>query len=547
MEIGTLHSHHSKVMALFVAKLFDSQRPREFDTPVGDDSPVRRVKGRGKEPFANKLARMLRKGPKEFHSRPGEEFRAHLGEILSSRKAGVEIVRWPQDQLDLLASISTFEGDTDPGKYLDSAIASLDNLMEQQKKAREHEQERLVLREAELRQNAREITNVLPSVKKNLDSLVADIKQIESVIEPQMKDLKKMEFLDNLIACVNITDRLHLSQGAPDKEYLRQLASVALMTQSLHGRSRDVIKQRTHILVKKAVDHFNYILEDEHVELSDPKRVYAFEMLSKFQHPDRDKTISLFFAIKIKKFHFHFSRAKSSLNAIDKPEWPLRWLLDLTVEGRKTLPSDHSDLVVKYLAHIVRSYFMEYRWSKITNPQEPEDSELFSLYLARYLHNVQQWIQTFGEKVAQELLVDFRDNIHVGEQHWAILDAWIQHDRAHIDKAIETTKNPLKPSAFNPALCNLVQTLLDIFDTSRSRLGCIKSIPGLFSYFIENCHDQVLDDVMYRLRLTMTSDMSAEDSELIKRSIESLVGFLEETKLASASVRRQFFDLAKLI
>jgi hypothetical protein len=163
------------------------------------------------------------------------------------------------------------------------------------------------------------------------------------------------------------------------------------------------------------------------------------------------------------------------------------------------------------------------------------------------LHNVQQWIQTFGEKVAQELLVDFRENIHVGEQHWAILDAWIQHDRAHIDKAIETTKNPLKPSAFNPALCNLVQTLLDIFDTSRSRLGCIKSIPGLFSYFIENCHDQVLDDVMYRLRLTMTSDMSAEDSELIKRSIESLVGFLDENKLASASVRRQFFDLAKLI
>ena len=535
-------------MALFVAKFLDSQRVKDVGPDRGEISPIRRTTARTKQVFTQKLARVLKKGPKVFYTQRGDDFGENLAHVLAARKPGIQHVRWPQDQMDLLASIPVVEESSDPQKFLTHAIAYLENLVEQQRIDRERERERLEAKERDLRKKAGEVLLQFPAIKKALDEIELDVRKIEGIIEPELKDLRKMEFLENLIACVKITDNLHETTKKIDDQYVSQLASVAVMCESLIGRSRDIIQHRVAILTRKIVEHFVKVLENHEIEFPDPQRVHAFKMLAKFQHSEPDKALALFLAVKMQKFRFHFTRSHSALNAIDKPEWPLRWLLDLAVETSKVLTTEDDPVqVAKYIAKYVRRYFLEYRWGLVSDPQSAEEADLFSLYLARYLHSVQQWTDTFGESAAQELLVVFRENISVGVRKWGLLDAWIDHDRTHIEKAIQATKNPFKPSAFNPAICNLFQTLQDIFDTSRARLGPIERIPGLLEYFIENCHEQVLEDLVYRLRVTITDDFNGEDSALLNHSIGRFVEFMDGNKLASLSVRRQLGDLVKLI
>ena len=533
-------------MALFVAKLLDTHNKPSDELTEPSSPPLGYKK---KESFRSKLARVLRRS--NTNVRPIEvstQFKAQLGSLVSCERR-TDVHRWSKEEVEIFSSIPIpQEVLSDPARVLETSVGYLTDLIETQKEAREQEAQRIAKLEAQLKQTLVNVYKQCPGLLKRLRSVEEIVSSIDTIIKPELMNLKKLKFLESLITCVGITDHLHLidvdsvvSDSLAANLYIDQLAIVTVTKEGLIGRSKDIIEIRTKILTQRMVDALTSKLSD----CLTSETVHLYNMLRRFEHRDTRKCLSIVLSKKMEKFRYHFVRTGSALNVTDKPEWPLRWLLDLAVETAKILPSQDTEDVARYVAREARTFYKEQRWMSIVNPRESAD--VFSLYLARYLQAVDQWTEVLGSPATEELVKDLANNTCIGTQGWRLFDEWIYHDRTHIEKAIDSTRNPFKPSPFNPAICSLIQTIEDIFDTSRSRLQCISTHPDLTAEFICECHDQILDDVLYRCKVGVRNDVGREDICVIKNSADHLASFLGENRLSSPHMRKQFAEFTKLI
>jgi hypothetical protein len=349
-----------------------------------------------------------------------------------------------------------------------------------------------------------------------------------------------------------ITDSLkeYLESATIDEDteaFVDQLALAACMAESLIGRSREVIHSRILILTKRIVERLISELKNGETDQSMESRVRLFMMLTRFEHQDPLKALSVFFEPKLRKFEYHFVRKASQLNLVDKPEWPLRWLLDLAAETAKCLPVEHHLTVGCFLARHAREFFKAHRWGSLDNPRSAGQSDHFSLYLARYIHITSQWTEVFGPDTLDELWLDLRKGAHIGSGKWTLLEEWIVHDKKHIERAVESIKHPFKPSPYNSEVCSIVQMIQDVLGASRVRISCIQPFGEILVRFREDCHDPTIEDFMYKVRTTGRDGFVASESNIIKNSIERLHRFLVESDLCSPYIRRQLLDVSKFI
>jgi hypothetical protein len=538
-------------MALFVAKLLDSQKPKDTAPHDGDFSPYRRANQRRKEPFEQKLARVLRRGVRAswgLSPEKKEKLNETVSVALRTKRSSNPTSHWGQDRVDLFKSIQVPAGvESDPERFCDAAIEFLKNLIECETERQRKENIARELRDKELKGRLETVALVLPVVYNDFASLVDQLEKADAVLQSDFVSVRKLEFLENLIPCVEITNQLYAENNPFDEQYLERLALVTKLSESLIGRSKEIVQLRVNILTQRAISTLKEFIraQDGKSELSE--KVIAFSKLSKFEHPEPYRAISFFMSAKLEKFEFHFTRPSSALNVIDKPEWALRFLLDAALETAKMLPEEESQCIGRFLATRTREYYQKFRWELIQDPRNETESELFSLYLARYLHNVQQWAEAFGADVADEVMLQFADNHRMGPSGWFLLDEWIHHDWVHIKRVIEATKNPLQPSPYNSSVCALIQNLEDVLQASKERLQSVARHPRLIARFTESCHDSVIDDSIYAIRVSVSDGLPGDDTTLMKRSIEHLDHFLSQNELGSGGIRRQVSEYAKLI
>ena len=552
-------------MALFVAKLFDSaggpgNKVNSLDQRDDIDnmsSPVAHSHYQRREPFSITLSRTLRRAYRAslMHVVLTEEFKSELSHVLvgqlERQKEVTVVYRWPADQVDVLRNIPVSES-ADPESILDESVAFLKKQIETER------QTRLVAIEAEGRKceilTAKfvQIYELGPSIYSSFSTLCKQIHGIETTIKSEHASIKKARFLESVRECVMITDSLnqYLESASIDENteiFIDQLGLAAGMAESLIGRSREVIVSRISILSMRIVQRLISELKDDKPSQSMERRVRLFTMLNRFEHPDPSQALAVFFESKLRKFDYHFVRKSSQLNLVDRPEWPLRWLLDLAVETAKSLPVERHQSLGRFLARHAREYYNANRWGSIDNPRAVGQSDLFSLYLARYIHSTNQWAEVFGLDVLDELWLDVREGVQMSVGQWSLLEEWILHDKKHIDKAVESTKHPFKPSPYNGEVCSIVQMIEDVLGASRLRISCITPFEGVRMRFREECHDPTIEDFMYKVRVSAREGLAGNEASLIKYSIERLHRFLVDTDLCSPYIRRQLLDVSKFI
>ena len=385
-------------------------------------------------------------------------------------------------------------------------------------------------------------------------SISDDIEEIRSsIISSNMADIEKAKFLESALVCVNITDSLwqqisvaehrRMLDNAPD--VISSLQKVFSLKDALRGRTRQVIESRISILTKTLVE--SLISASENTD-SLQEQATICQLLTNFDHSNPDLALEILLKKRLVKFHHHFIRKSSALNLIDKPEWPLRWFLETTVEVSEAFEdADQKKKVYMFLAKKAREYFTSYRWALIKHPRSEAESDIFSLYLGRYLHAANQWKESFGSDSMEELLSDFRENTKLKAAEWRLLDEWIWHDRIHIQKAIEGVKNPFKPSVHNPLLCNIVVTVIDVFTSARARLEPVRSDTVVVDAFAKSCHDEILDDFMCTVRFAVEDQLQVNEISYIKESLNRLNLFLDSENMASGAVRKQLVDLERTL
>lgn len=539
-------------MALFVAKLFEQSapppRPASEAEEIDDVSPVLRAavaplhRSREKESMEAKISRALRRHKEGPHVRTKPPTGA-LEQMLenkirekrdSSSKSLTTDSRWTGDVVSLIQSIKLPPHEITPEETLEASIQQLNEKLkslqaELEAKRIEGEQ----VRES-LLAKANRIINENTKLHLKVHQVDEDISQIESLVSSNQEWITKGKFVESLLTCVRLTDWLQRHPAdtllANRDEVVKAVETVAILRQSLCGRSRAVIDNRYAILVNQIVTHLTSLLHD------DREQVDAYNMLRRFKHVSEPFAAEeALFHQRLKKFHHMFARQESALNLVDKPEWPLRWFLDTANEMIDLIGESIRKQIGLFLAHRSKVYFRKYRWAIA------EDSAIFSLYLAKYLLSASLWKDSFGDQALKEFMDDLTD----GEL--PLLDRWIEHDRSHIEKAIESTNNPYEASQFNPRVCNIVQTIIDLLDSSVARIESLKHHRSAWHRFIEGCHEQVLREFMHQVRMDARDRLSPAQKDIVRISLEVLVSSLKSSNLASAGLRKQLLDLINQI
>ena len=527
-------------MALFVAKLLDAQLPRvENHEELNERSPVNH-RVREREPFELKLSRALKRREVRTRYHISDAFKKTLSELLLNPPLSGTIKHgWPPAVIELLQNLPC-----DPHADLEHALqinsgqisSLLHSAQEERKRAEQEEnQKRLIL--------ISKAVHALTQAQKEklcISELSQDIGEIEIELSLNQATIKKGRFLEAVISCIGLTDELNAIQSQKFLEegdsFISKLIEIEAMKSSLSGRCREVIESRFEVLTHKFTQHLVKVLEGGR-----EGRNTAYRLLSQFGHADTFKVITLYLTKALEKFHFHFVRKVSELNLVDKPEWPLRWFVDTAVETCNQLQD--KDHVATFVAMKAREYYRENRWVLIESIDDPDDAELFSLYLAKYIHSAMQWKDIFGMKVLSEFMLDIISSTSFGK--WNLLDAWIMHDKRHMEAALRATNNPYSVSVHDPLACNIVVTLEDIFNSSKARLGCLQEASCL-EYFISACHDPVCEDFVYDSKVAVRS-MGQKEKDRFRHSLDSLLKRTEESNAFSAYSRKQIADLIRHI
>ena len=538
-------------MALFVAKLFEQSapppRPASVAEEMDDVSPLLKAvvapfhRSRENESIQGKIARALRKhaeGP-QVRTRPPSDaveqmLENKIRENRDSSSKSLTDSRWTGEVISRLQSIKLPPHQMTPEETLEVSILQLKEKLKSlqaELEAKRIEEERV--REFLLAQ-ANRIINENTKLHLKVHEVQEDISQIESLVSFNQEWITKGKFVESLLTCVRLSDWLHRLPAetllANRDEVVKASETVAILRHSLKGRSRAVIDNRYSIFVNQIVTHLTSLLHDER------DQVDAYSMLKRFKHVSEPFAAEEALCHKrLEKFHHMFARQESALNLVDKPEWPLRWFLDAANEMIGFIGESGRKEIGIFLAHRSKVYFRTYRWAIA------EDSAIFSLYLVKYLLSASLWKDSFGDEALREFMADLTDS------QLPLLEKWIEHDRSHIEKAIESTKNPYEASQFNPLVCNIVQTIIDLLDSSVARIESLKNHRTAWLRFIEGCHEQVLRQFMHQVRMDARDGLSPAHKDILCISLEVLVRSLKSSTLASAGLRKQLLDLINQI
>ena len=357
---------------------------------------------------------------------------------------------------------------------------------------------------------------------QNMKSVLIDLDAIKREFIRNEEFIRKGEYLESVATALKISNTLKFNSDLDDTEYVEYLIELnEVVKQIPGGRAKSVMRDRFKILKKSFVEKNISNLNEK-----------SFFILKKFQHiNNRFMVESLFLSAEIDKFKYHFERKGSALNLIDKPEWPLRRLLEIESEVSPRIAEN----IVLYLAHKARIHFKEFRWSLI---DDPTDSDLFSLTLAAYINMGSNW----KNDALAEYMWDFTHPD--GSAKWSLMDAWIEHDKTHFERAIQDTGNMFAACKLDPSICNIAQTVTDVLIASNSRIACIRHHSQACSEFTRYCLDVQMRDVILHAFKVHVKTAPKLELALLRNSIKYMVSTMEEYDVGSIQIRRQFSDLS---
>ena len=520
-------------MALFVAKLLDSQKQVYADS------------------FENKLARCLMHPPRSTEIERGltqkllTDWVAHHSE--KQAFSHQESSKWA-NTITILKNVE-WNGTDNQAELVDEMLCSnlkaLKKLKAEEEERQHQEALSLTIRRENVLNKSQRFLSLGNTFLKQLESISEDLTQMESILEENRASIEKGKFLESTLECVRITDKLHkipmvntLDNACEMIDLIRQVGS---RRESLRGRTRQLIDTRLKIITYRFVDSLITAIEvNESVEA----QMKIYRHLSCFDHKDRDMALHVLLKKRLEKFNFHFVRKSSALNLIDKPEWPLRWFMDTASELNEHIPdSENKSRIAVFLAMKANEYFNRYRWSLIRSPRSGDQSELFSLYLGRYLHAASQWKESFGTDAMNAFLTDLKQRNNVDSCGWCVLDEWLWHDRSHIEKALAVINNPFHPSSHNAQLCDIVQTLIDVFTSLNARLESFSTDIQLRIVFTRSCYDVILENFIYSVKVELRGSSDRNRVNFIKQSLNQLKDFLETGNLGSADIRKELAEV----
>ena len=516
-------------MALFVAKLFESSR-EEVGLSVG------RL-GRKEEAFSTQLARCLK-------DRPRGNPRGNLSETqmlewylakcmqAAARSEPIDCSKWTPEVIAILSQAGS--GET-ISEILESSVLEIRSMQLLANQA-EEEQRRI---EAETRLLLQKQTNAFfrnsAKIFPQFTQLAADADFIHhNILVPNSMEMKISNFLQPVLQAVRVSEHLrtipkadYLGKGHVFIEGLRQLTRLSNRVEG--GRARKVLLARASILRKGFTRTLIAQLQStvEHSSRSS-SMLPVYTLLSAFRHEREYFLEETILAKKIDRFDYHFVRAESALNLIDKPEWPLRRLFEIASE--EDFPQ--TQRIACTLAMKSREYFRIHRWSLVQDPADA-DADLFSLYLFKYLAQASCWKESFGDAAVKEFMQDFVRNTHFGpdDAGWNLLDAWIDHDRFHIETVIEGIKDKFEPSKINPRICNLAATVSDILLASGPRLFCLSHDPAVCALFARDCHHLVMRDMVIHPLKVHAQKMADSDVAWLSRNVEPILSSISESNV----------------
>jgi hypothetical protein len=347
------------------------------------------------------------------------------------------------------------------------------------------------------------------------------------------------KFLENIVSGINLTDQLRNvtveSVIADPNATLASLSEIFSVIQSLPAGSiaRTVVKNRFNLVIARITKEMEKRMKDT----SSMRSIYTF--MSHFKN-EKISAEQLILSPAIAKFEYLFVRPDSALNTVEHPEWPLRRLLEICSETVQLVNAQNPQEIAVFVANYARRYFTMHRWS-LVDIETDEGNDLFALYMSAYLGSAHQWKSQYGDSACLAFLGDVIDNTVVNEQ-WSLLDAWIEYDRTYMEHVLENVSDPFSPSIHNTNVCNLVQVLLDLLDTSNSRLEVLRVDMETFEYFVEHCHDNVVrNQLMHKARIHVNGHISSDSPNknlLVKQSLDEVERYVSTTKLASESIRK---------
>ena len=352
----------------------------------------------------------------------------------------------------------------------------------------------------------------------------------KNVLEPNTTHLHTKRYIDGMISGVQLSNKLHNEYTKlADCDFIDGIVRLKSIIASIPKKTacRRVLRERFRILKNRFI---SAKIDSIKNPKSEPEMWTIYDQLSKsFSCTKSNLVEEIILAPRLANFDYHFIRVGSPLNLLDKPEWPLRRFFEIAKEFQTR------QQFVNLLARKARDYFYQYRWN------HSSEGLVFSLNLTAYLSSANVWYEQFGTASMTEYMQDFVNNKSRHNDVY-LLDAWIEHDKQHFQKAFDDTRNKFEPSKLNPQICNVAQTISDILIASNSRIQTIRHDAVATHTFISNCNDfQFRETVLHAFKVQARSGSGIH---LLQRSAEYIITTISEYNVLSQHVRKQMIDFS---
>ena len=360
------------------------------------------------------------------------------------------------------------------------------------------------------------------------------------------------DFLSHVAACISLTEQLRNPQEFPGPAEAALFADLRRRVAQLPAsRSQAVLAERRYIILQSLRLGISRSIEKHLAEsqswpstgaagdaASGFAAVAAAEALVLLQGVGESEISNIWAAECLckpwlEKFRVQFGSRDSPLFRLDKPEWPLRRLLEIFVECEELLARwGASDLLRLRLAMELvaeaRRFFGE-RWSTL-------QPSLFPLYATKFVHASYEWAKV-DARVSHELMKDFSDNklFRVG-----LLDWWIQADKDYFSEQLSSVKDMFAIS--ESGVSRYANVVIELLTASLPRLICLTQQAK--ERLVSECYNHVIVEIVLKKFRTNWNEMpgglsSVEKACILANSLEVIAEHLQGMRLDVPTITQE--------
>ena len=363
---------------------------------------------------------------------------------------------------------------------------------------------------------------------------------------------KTAHFLNHVAACIKLTEELRTPQEFPGSAEAALFSDLrSRVSQLPESRARTVLAERQAIISKALRVGISRSIEKQLVDshgwpstgaavddTAGTAAIAAAEALITLQVLDESE-ISNVWATEVlarpwlEKFRVQFGSRDSPLFRLDKPDWPLRRLLEIFVECEELMTrwggSEFLRLCMAMeLAAEARRFFSD-RWATL-------QPSLFPLYVTKFVHASYEWAKV-DVRVASELMRDFDENkqFRVG-----LLDWWIQSDKEYCGDQLGGVKDIFATA--EAGMSRYATVVIELLTASLPRLICLTQQAK--ERVVSECYNQVIVEIVLKKFRTAWNEMPGGLSSVAKacilaNSLEMIADHLQTMRTEVSTISQE--------